>query len=91
MIREEDSKQIDDALDLIDVGRVHAAFKALVFKCKCKPVRLAIRYSEFQARLGMLQDSYIRQKNQGAAQHYYDCSQLMKQHMNEINNKGGEV
>ena len=92
MIREEDRKQIDKALDLIDQGKTHASFRELIFKCKRKPIRLAIRYSEFQARLGMLQDSYIRQNNQERARHYYDCSQLMKEYMNEVNNDwGGKV
>jgi hypothetical protein len=91
VIREEDRRQIDKALELIDQGKVHASFQALCFKCKGKPVRLAIRYAEFTARLSELQDSYIRQNNQERARHYYDCSQSMKQHMNELNDKGGEV
>ena len=91
MIREEDSRQIDKALELIDQGKVHASFQALSFKCKHKSIRLAIRYAEFRARLMLLQDLYIRQNNQEKAQHYYWCSQSMQQYMNELNDKGGEV
>jgi hypothetical protein len=91
VIREEDSRQIDKALELIDQGKVHASFQALSFKCKHKSVRLAIRYAEFRARLMLLQDTYIRRNDQKKAMHYYECSQSMQQYMNELNDKGGEV
>ena len=91
MVREEDKRQIDKTLELLDQGKVHASFQALCFKCKGKPVRLAIRYAELTARLLALQDTYIRQNNQQKAMHYYECLQSIRQYMNELNDKGGEV
>jgi hypothetical protein len=91
MVREEDKRQIDKALELLDQDKVHASFQALCFKCKGKSVRLAIRYAELTSRLLALQDTYIRQNNQQKAMHYYQCLQSIRQHMNELNDKGGEV
>jgi hypothetical protein len=91
MVREKDKVQINKAIELINAGKVHAAFQALSFKCKCKPIRLAIRYAEFTARLMILQDNHLSHGNQNEALHYYDCLQSMRLYVNELNDKGGKL